>query len=410
MPASYSLFELNEYIRRVVALNFPEPIWVHCEIAQIKEVRGNVYLDLVHHDETTDEVTAQISANIWYKSYLFLKNKLGALLPSLLAQGTNISIKVQVEYSEKYGMKLIIEDLDPAYTIGQMEMKRQKILQQLSDEGLMHLNKLTELPKVIQNIAVISSPKAAGYIDFVNHLTDNAYGYRYNIQLYEAALQGLNTEKDVCNAFQSIHNGKNSHDCILIIRGGGSKPDLAWFDNYNIGAAIAKSKLPVITGIGHDVDSTVADSVAFQSIKTPTAVADFLIEHNLDFESSIVETSRWITQIARQMIKHQEVTLASMIQMVKYLPADIIRKHQSNIDFIYKQIIHSAKNKVKYHKQQLDLADQQIRIADPQMILRRGYAIVRQNNKIVGRVRQFDVKKDVEIQFSDDIIKISIHE
>ena len=410
MPASYSLFELNEYIRRVVALNFPEPIWVHCEIAQIKEVRGNVYLDLVHHDESTDEVTAQISANIWYKSYLFLKNKLGALLPSLLAQGTNISIKVQVEFSEKYGMKLIIEDLDPAYTIGQMEMKRQKILQQLSDEGLMHLNKLKELPRVIQNIAVVSSPKAAGYIDFVNHLADNAYGYRYNIKLFEAALQGLNTEKDVCNAFQIIHDSKEYYDCILIIRGGGSKPDLAWFDNYNIGTAIAKSKLPVITGIGHDVDSTVADSVAFQSLKTPTAVADFLVEHNLDFESSIIETSRWITQIARQMIKNQEVTLASMIQIVRYLPADILRKHQSNIDFTYKQIIHSAKNKVKYHLQQLDLADQQIRISDPQMILRRGYAIVRQNTKIIGRARQFDMKKDVEIQFSDAIIKISTHE
>ncbi|MEY3422374.1 MAG: hypothetical protein RIR48_2681, partial [Bacteroidota bacterium] len=377
---------------------------------QIKEVRGNVYLDLVHHDESTDEVTAQISANIWYKSYLFLKNKLGALLPSLLAQGTNISIKVQVEFSEKYGMKLIIEDLDPAYTIGQMEMKRQKILQQLSDEGLMHLNKLKELPRVIQNIAVVSSPKAAGYIDFVNHLADNTCGYRYNIQLFEAALQGLNTEKDVCNAFQIIHDSKEYYDCILIIRGGGSKPDLAWFDNYNIGTAIAKSKLPVITGIGHDVDSTVADSVAFQSLKTPTAVADFLIEHNLDFESSIIETSRWITQIARQMIKNQEVTLASMIQIVRYLPADILRKHQSNIDFTYKQIIHSAKNKVKYHLQQLDLADQQIRISDPQMILRRGYAIVRQNNKIIGRARQFDVKKDVEIQFSDAIIKISTHE
>lgn len=410
MPASYSLFELNEYIRRVVALNFPEPIWVHCEIAQIKEVRGNVYLDLVHHDESTDEVTAQISANIWYKSYLFLKNKLGALLPSLLAQGTNISIKVQVEFSEKYGMKLIIEDLDPAYTIGQMEMKRQKILQQLSDEGLMHLNKLKELPRVIQNIAVVSSPKAAGYIDFVNHLADNAYGYRYNIQLFEAALQGLNTEKDVCNAFQIIHDSKEYYDCILIIRGGGSKPDLAWFDNYNIGTAIAKSKLPVITGIGHDVDSTVADSVAFQSLKTPTAVADFLIEHNLDFELSIIETSRWITQIALQMIKNQEITLASMIQIVRYLPADILRKHQSNIDFTYKQIIHFAKNKVKYHLQQLDLADQQIRISDPQMILRRGYAIVRQNTKIIGRARQFDMKKDVEIQFSDAIIKISTHE
>ena len=195
MPASYSLYELNEYIRRVVALNFPEPIWVHCEIAQIKEVRGNVYLDLIQHDEGSDEIKAQISANIWYKSYLFLKNKLGALLPSLLSQGTNVSLKVQVEFSEKYGMKLIIEDIDPAYTIGQMEMKRQKILQQLTDEGLLHLNKLTDLPRVIQKIAVISSPNAAGYIDFINHLQGNSYGYKYAVQLFETALQGLNTER-----------------------------------------------------------------------------------------------------------------------------------------------------------------------------------------------------------------------
>ncbi|MBK8514978.1 MAG: exodeoxyribonuclease VII large subunit [Saprospiraceae bacterium] len=126
MPASYTLYELNEYIRRVIALNFPEPIWVNCEIAQIKEVRGNVYLDLVHHDQESGEITAQTSANIWFKSYLFLKNKLGTLLPSLLTQGTQVQIKVQVEFTEKYGMKLIIEDIDPAYTIGQMEMKRQK--------------------------------------------------------------------------------------------------------------------------------------------------------------------------------------------------------------------------------------------------------------------------------------------
>lgn len=128
MPASYSLYELTEYIRRVIALNFTEPIWVNCEISQIKEVRGNVYLDLVYHDETTNEVTAQMSANIWYKSYLFLKNKLGALLPSLLVQGTHVQLKVIVEYSEKYGMKLVVEDIEPSYTIGQMEMKRQKIL------------------------------------------------------------------------------------------------------------------------------------------------------------------------------------------------------------------------------------------------------------------------------------------
>ncbi len=407
MPASYSLYELNEYIRRVVALNFPEPIWVHCEIAQIKEVRGNVYLDLIQHDEGSDEIKAQISANIWYKSYLFLKNKLGALLPSLLSQGTNVSLKVQVEFSEKYGMKLIIEDIDPAYTIGQMEMKRQKILQQLTDEGLLHLNKLTDLPRVIQKIAVISSPNAAGYIDFINHLQGNSYGYKYAVQLFETALQGLNTERDVCQAMKLIREKDTPYDCILIIRGGGSKPDLAWFDNYNIGTAIARAKVPVITGIGHDIDSTVADAAAYQSLKTPTAVADYLIEHNLDFESSVIDASRWISQIARQMIKNQEVTLASMVQLIKYLPADILRKHHSNIDVTYKQILLAAKNKVKFHHQQLQLASQQISMSDPTAVLRRGYAIVRQNNKIVTRARQYDAKDEVEIQFADATIKIS---
>lgn len=407
MPASYSLYELNEYIRRVIALNFPDPIWVHCEIAQIKEVRGNVYLDLVYHDESTDEVTAQISANIWYKSYLFLKNKLGALLPSLLAQGTNVSIKVQVEFNEKYGMKLIIEDIDPSYTIGQMEMKRQKILQQLSDESLIHLNKLTALPKVVQKVAIISSPKAAGYIDFINHLTHNPYGYQYSLRLFEAALQGLNTERDVCNALKMISENHTAFDCILIIRGGGSKPDLAWFDNYNIGTAIAKSKLPVITGIGHDIDSTVADVVAFQSLKTPTAVADFLIEHNLDFESAIIEKGRWISQMARQIVQTQEVSLASISQMIRMVPAEILRKNHSHLDVIWNQILLIAKNKIKFQHQQLTLADKQIAISDPQSILNRGYTIVRQGGKIVTRAAEFQNKKETEIQFSDNIIIIT---
>ncbi|MBP9055102.1 MAG: exodeoxyribonuclease VII large subunit, partial [Saprospiraceae bacterium] len=162
MPSSYSLYELNEYIRRVIALNFAEPIWVNAEISQIKEVRGNVYMDLVYHDDQTNEIKAQISAGIWFKSYLFLKNKLGALLPSLLSEGTHVLLKVQVEFTERYGMKLIVEDIDPSFTIGQMEMNRQKILQKLFDEGLTHQNKLTKLPPVIQRIAVISSDNAAG--------------------------------------------------------------------------------------------------------------------------------------------------------------------------------------------------------------------------------------------------------
>lgn len=406
MPNSYTLFELNEYIRRVIALNFAEPIWVNCEISQVKEVRGNVYLDLVYHDEKTDEVTAQISASIWFKSYLFLKNKLGALLPSLLKEGTHVLMKVQVEFNERYGMKLIIEDIDPSFTIGQMEMNRQKILQKLQDEGLLHTNKLTELPSVIQKVAVISSHNAAGYIDFINHLTKNPYGYQYKTELFQVALQGQNTEREVCQSLSDIAERKQEFDIILIIRGGGSKLDLAWFDSFNIGARIAKSQLPVITGIGHDIDSTVADVVAHSSLKTPTAVADFLINHNMNFEANLQETSQWIVQLSHRYIKNHELALQNIIQMLQLIPGEIIKKQTFNVNFAHEQIFSYAKNILRNHKEKLSFADQQMKLLHPKNILQKGYAIVRQDHKNISRVTKVNKGEHMMLEFFDGEIEV----
>jgi exodeoxyribonuclease VII large subunit len=410
MPQSYSLYELNEYIRRVIALNFAEPIWVNAEISQVKEVRGNVYLDLVYHDEKTEEVTAQISASIWYKSFLFLKNKLGALLPSLLKEGTHVLMKVQVEFNERYGMKLIIEDIDPSFTIGQMEMNRQKILQKLQDEGLLHINKLTQLPTVIQKIAVISSHNAAGYIDFINHLTKNPYGYEYKTELFQVALQGQNTEREVCQALADIAERKDDFDVILIIRGGGSKLDLAWFDSFNIGARIAKSPLPVLTGIGHDIDSTVADVVAHNSLKTPTAVADFLINHNVDFEANIQETMQWIVQMSHRFVKNHELALQNTTQMLQLIPGEIIKKQLFNINFAHDQIFAITKNVLKSHKEKLSFADQQIKLLDPKHILQKGYAIISQDQKNI--LRAFNINKELpmKIAFYDGEISVMVKE
>lgn len=410
MPASYSLYELNEYIRRVIALNFAEPIWVSCEISQVKEVRGNVYLDLIHHDEKTQDITAQISASIWYKSYLFLKNKLGALLPSLLREGTHVLVKVQVEFSERYGMKLIIEDIDPSFTIGQMEMNRQKILQKLSDDGLIGLNKDYRLPNVIKRIAVISSATAAGFIDFQNHLLENSYGYTYKISLYQVAMQGQNTEKDVTKAFESINELKNNYDCVLIIRGGGSKLDLSAFDNYNIGAKISKCQLPVLTGIGHDIDSTVADICASYSLKTPTAVADYIIEHNFKFETTLTEVTHWISRLASQLIKNKELELNQTVQILKIIPSEIIKNNQVSINYINQNISTAVKNLLNRHKEKLKTTDSNLVLLSPKNILKRGYAIVRQGANVVKRSKDLDVKKEIHIEFFDKEIKINTNE
>ncbi len=410
MPNSYTLYELNEYIRRVIALNFAEPIWVNCEISQVKEVRGNVYLDLVYHDDKTDEVTAQISASIWFKSYLFLKNKLGALLPSLLKEGTHVLLKVQVEFNERYGIKLIIEDIDPSFTIGQMEMNRQKILQKLLDEGLLHMNKLTQLPPVIQKVAVISSHNAAGYIDFINHLTKNPYDYQYKTELFQVALQGQNTEREVCQTLNDIAVRKGEFDVILIIRGGGSKLDLAWFDSFNIGARIAKSPIPVITGIGHDIDSTVADVVAHSSLKTPTAVADFLINHNMNFEATVQETSQWIVQMSHRYIKIHELSLQNTTQMLQIIPGEIIKKHLFNINFAHDQIFAMTKNVLKSHKEKLSFADQQIKLLHPKNILQKGYVIVRQDQKNVLRAAHITKDRPMTVEFYDGEISVVVKE
>lgn len=401
MPQSYSLYELNEYIRRVIALNFTEPIWVNAEISQIKEVRGNVYLDLVYHDAKTNEITAQISAGIWYKSYLFLKNKLGHLLPSLLTVGTHVLVKVQVEFTERYGMKLIIEDLDPSFTIGQMEMNRQKILQKLYDDGLTQINKMKSLPTVIQKIAVLSSENAAGYIDFINHLTHNVYSYQFKIILYPVAMQGQNTEREVCHAFDVISSQDENFDCVLIIRGGGSKLDLAWFDNYNIGSKIAHSQLPVITGIGHDIDSTVADVVSHTSLKTPTAVADFILHHNADFESRIIEAVHWITQMTTRSVRENQMSLQQTIQYLKFIPKEILKSSALKLDHLQQQLSLACKGKIKNHKDFLENAQKQIVLQDPKNIMKKGYTIVRQNGRIVQRSHDYNTSISTEIEFFD---------
>lgn len=410
MPASYSLFELNEYIRRIIALNFTEPVWIHAEIAQIKEVKGNVYIDLVQHDEASGEITAQMAANIWFKSYLFIKNKLGSLLPSVLCQGSHVLIKVQVEFNERYGLKLVVEDVDPSYTIGQMEMNRTKILEDLKKQGWLDVNRHIRLPKVMQRIAVISSENAAGYIDFINHLRSNNFGYLFNVTLFQAAMQGQRTEKEVCEAIETIMCAHTRFDCIIIIRGGGSKLDLAWFDNFNIGVAIGKSKMPVITGIGHDIDSTVADIVAHTSLKTPTAVAGFLIDHNASFETEMTIMMERIGHLARKAVKQYEYNMTALTRMLASIPQEKVNNRHLQLQFKTQQIRSLVLHKLWQQKEKLENVTERISLLQPRNVLKRGFAIIRQDGAIVGRASGFNKYKQTEIEFFDNTIQIATNE
>ena len=282
----------------------PDVYWVIAEISEIKEnSAGHCYLELIEKQPDEKNVRARIKAIIWSNRYRFLKAFFENITGESLREGLKILVKTKVEYHELYGLSLIISDIDPVFTIGELAMKRQLVIKKLEEEGVFSMNKELPFPAFPQRVAVISSKNAAGYSDFINQLKNNSFGYSFYTALIETSLQGTETEKSVISALDRIANHVDLFDLVVIIRGGGSQTDLSWFDNYNIAYHVTQFPLPIITGIGHDKDVSVTDMVANRSLKTPTAVADFLIDSVAASENYIVEMSTGIIDGSRIIIE-----------------------------------------------------------------------------------------------------------
>lgn len=379
---AFTLFELNEYIRRVIALNFEAPIWVQCEISQIKESRSHYYLELVQKDEDTDQVIAQSSAALWGKSYWFIKKKHGAIVDDLLEDGVELKIKVNVTYHEKFGLKLIIEDIDTSFTIGQVEIKRRKIIEKLQEEGLLNLNSQIRLPQVIQKVAVISSATAAGLQDFLNHLEHNSYGYDFRTQLFESAVQGVKVSAGVIQQLGKIQKA-DSYDCVAIIRGGGSRMDLAAFDDYDMAATIAGLNIPVLIGIGHDIDQTVLDLAGHTSLKTPTAVADFLIQHNMQFEAKLQQVAHQLQLGTKYRLEKERSALIRCSEMIRHLPQRRIDSETQSLRHFESRIRSNVANTIVQAQHRLKAAREKVELLDPTNVLKKGYTFTSRNGKMI---------------------------
>lgn len=402
---AYSLFEVNQYIKRVLALNFEEPIWVECEINQVSNSRGNIYLELIEKSEDTDEIIAKSAGTIWYRQFLFIKKKLNKLTDSILAEGVKVKLKISIVFSERYGMSFNVLDIDPAFTFGQFELNRQKVIEQLSAKNLLDKNSNIPMPSVIKKIAVISSATAAGYQDFVKQLEGNAYGYTFTVQLFQAAMQGPKTEREVVAAIKQAI--ELEFDVITLIRGGGSKLDLSAFDNYNIAFEIANSQYPVLTGIGHEIDQTVSDLVANQVLKTPTAVASFIIEQNLTYESEINYFLDAITQRTLSILDYTKSDLARIEERIISLPQNKLNETRLKLDYL-NQKIHSKVNETLLQKKnEIKNIQELVALLEPKNVLKRGFSLVLQDGKYITRKSEISSKKDsISIEFFDGTHKL----
>jgi len=346
------LLELQTRLKQGIECLFPSRLWVRAEISAIKaRSGGHCYMELSQSDQAG--LTAKASAIIWSSKYRFIAPYFESVTGTPLQEGMTILAEVQVNYSQLYGMSLIINDVDPEYTLGLKELERQRTIERLTREGLMDLQKELALPLLPYRLAVISAEDAAGYRDFMRHLHENPYGFRVETELFPALMQGADCPRSIIDALDAVAEGGKEYDAVLILRGGGAKLDLACFDDYELSAVIAQYPLPVLTAIGHDQDHHVCDMVAHEYLKTPTALADFILEM---YEDEDARLSSFQTRMRMAFTGRLGVMDASLAQLRTRIRSAVAMK-------------------ISAMESSVEMLRTRIEAADPRKVLERGFAL-----------------------------------
>jgi exodeoxyribonuclease VII large subunit len=320
MNERFSLSELNGEVKKVLSANFTAPVWVIGEISEITiHSNGHCYLTLIEKGDSEDRIVAQARATIWSYTFRMLRPYFETTTGQPLTDGIKVLLQVSVEFHELYGYSLNVRNIDPTYTLGDQARKRQEIIRRLTDEGVLTMNKELELPLVPQKIAIISSPSAAGYEDFMEQLTNNSGGFRFYSCLFPAVMQGSQAEQSIIDALDRIYPYEDFFDVVVIIRGGGSQVDLSCFDNYNVAYHVTQFPLPVLTGIGHEKDDSIVDLVAHTRLKTPTAVAGFILDGVTAFEERVNMLEQEAIEMVEDRMADEKSGLDHLIREISLL-------------------------------------------------------------------------------------------
>ena len=380
------LFEFQTRLKKGVELLFPSRIWLKAEISAVKaRSGGHCYLELSQSD--SKGLVAKASAIIWSSKYRYIAPYFESVTGSPLSEGMTVLMEVQVNFSELYGFSLIVNDVDPEYSLGVKELEKQKTIERLTKEGLMDLQKELALPALPYRLAVISAEDAAGYRDFMRHIADNPYGFTLATELFPALMQGTDCPSSIVAAMDSVLDSGVQYDAVLILRGGGSKLDLACFDDYDLAAVIAQYPLPVLTAIGHDQDHHVCDMVAHEYVKTPTALADFILE----------------------MYENEDARLSSYVTRIRLAFSNRILQMESSVDRMQHRIRSGYSMKLSLMESALQVLQTRICAADPRKIMERGYALaVDAQGVVLKGASGVNVGDAVSVMFADGTIDANV--
>ena len=404
-----SLLELNGRVKSTLQFEMPDAYWVQAEISSISPSgQGHCYLELVQKDATGRNFLAKAKANIWRGTWLKLKPYFEAQTGETLKVGMKVLLQVTVTFHEVYGYSLVVQDIDPAYTMGDMARRRKEILEQLARDGVIGLNKELEIPALPHRIAVISSATAAGWGDFRNQLDGNIYGFRFYVKLFPALMQGDDVERSVVSALNAVAARRDDFDLVVIIRGGGAVSELSCFDSYNLAFNIANFPLPVITGIGHERDDTVADVVAHTKVKTPTAAAEFIINRVFDTASELENLTRRMSDAITGRMNTENVRIERLSQKLPSLFAVLRARQEQLLETVWIRSVNGVRNLLTSQTHKLEILDKTLAAADPAVILKRGYSLTRAGGRVVKCASDLKKGDRLTTVFSDGSVESEI--
>ncbi len=391
---SITLSQLTQHIERAITANFEKAVWIRAEISEFSVRNGHAYFEFVEKEKQSDKIIAKSRGTCWASVFGMLKPYFETTAKETLRAGLEVMVAVSVKYSQIYGLSLNVCDIDPHFTIGRLASRRDEIIRQIKEDGIAEMNKELSFPLLPKRLAIISSPKAAGYEDFCHQLEKNRYGFQFYKKLFPAIVQGEKAEQSIISALEKIYNYSHLFDVVLILRGGGAVTDLACFDSYDLAINCAQFPLPILAGIGHQKDISVVDMVAHKSLKTPTAVAEFMIDRMLENSEKVQSLSSRVSQLVENNLQEQDHRLS-------FLQNKLIATAQKKISeqrFVEETLVNRIKYSVSHYferqKSKLSLIGYKIENNSPLKILEKGMSITYVNNKKLTSIKEIQ-KGDV---------------
>lgn len=396
MQNAHSISELNQLIQQVLETELDPVFWVVGEISDFRlSPQGHAYFEMV--EKSGNKIQAKLRANLWAFTYRTVAHKFESVTGTGLKNGMNILAQVAINFHPLYGLSINVKDIDPSFSLGERARLRQETIDRLTREGMISLNSLQQIPPVVQKIGIISSATAAGFGDFINQLDSNSEGYKVYYKLFPSLMQGNEAASNLIRAIQLAESSKDELglEALVIIRGGGAQLDLDCFDDYQLALKIATCSLPVFTGIGHERDETIADLVAHTKLKTPTAVAEFLLSGFREFDELLTLQLRRLDRSTRFQLQEEKTTLQNFTHRIQSFCLNKVSRENEKLDSSLSQIKSSFRNLFHLNHLKLNTLERDLKQAvefgltkesdrlesiskslsqlDPKTILARGY-------------------------------------